>query len=266
MKAICKDLSDEYQVLDDLVASLDSVDWKKKTPFFGWTVKDEISHIAYFDQQAVVSALNPDIFRDYLDILMHEFVSFDVLHSKINTVGSQMTTNGLLFWWRNERNALLDAYGSIEPKARLPWYGPPMSARSSATARLMETWAHGQDIADAFGIRREPTDRLKHIAHIGFSTLIWSFVNRGLSAPENPVRLELESPSGDLWIWGEVQSGDCVKGTAQDFCLVVTQRRHVNDTGLIVEGDMARQWMTIAQAFAGPPENGPEPGERMGFR
>jgi uncharacterized protein (TIGR03084 family) len=262
MKTICKDLLDEYQALDDLVSGLDTAAWDTLTPFAGWTVKDEISHIAYFDQQAVLSVLNPEIFRDHLDILMHEFVSFEDLYAKINAVGGRMSCSELLGWWRHERSALLEAYNDIEGQTRLPWYGPPMSARSSATARLMETWAHGQDIADALHVRRKATDRLKHIAHLGYSTYVWSFVNRGLSAPKDPVRLELKAPSGELWTWGDDHAANRVTGDAEDFCLVVTQRRHVNDTTLETTGETAHQWMLIAQAFAGPPEEGPQPGSR----
>jgi hypothetical protein len=44
-----------------------------------------------------------------------------------------------------------------------------------------------------------------------------------------------------------------------DFCLLVTQRRHLADTAVVVEGDAARQWISIAQAFAGPPGAGRSP-------
>jgi uncharacterized protein (TIGR03084 family) len=138
-----------------------------------------------------------------------------------------------------------------------------MSARSKVTARIMETWAHGQDVADTLGIRREPTDRLRHVAHIGVTTFGWSHVNRGLEVPDTPVRVELTGPSGDLWTWGPEDAAQSVRGPAEDFCLVVVQRRHVEDTSLAVSGDVARNWMLIAQAFAGPPVTGPGPGERV---
>jgi uncharacterized protein (TIGR03084 family) len=74
--------------------------------------------------------------------------------------------------------------------------------------------------------------------------------------------VELSSPSGEIWSWGPDDAAQSVTGTAQDFCLVVVQRRHVDDTDLQVEGDVVRNWMLIAQAFAGPPATGPKPGER----
>jgi uncharacterized protein (TIGR03084 family) len=124
----------------------------------------------------------------------------------------------------------------------------------------METWAHGQDIVDALRIERKPTARLRHIAHLGVRTFGWSFVNRKMEVPDSPVRVELDSPVDDLWTWGPEEAQDEVRGPAEDFCLVVTQRRHVSDTNLIVTGETATQWMSVAQAYAGPPGSGRKPG------
>ncbi len=166
----------------------------------------------------------------------------------------------LLAQWRSGREALLAEMRVTDPKARVPWYGPPMSAVSFATARLMETWAHGQDIVDALGVQREPTDRLRHVAHIGVRARPFSYVTNGRQVPDGEVRVDLRSPSGEIWTWNE-SATDRVSGDALDFCLVVTQRRHVDDTGLEVAGPLAEDWIAIAQAFAGPPGRGREPGQ-----
>jgi uncharacterized protein (TIGR03084 family) len=126
----------------------------------------------------------------------------------------------------------------------------------------METWAHGQDVFDTLGIVRTPKDRLRHIAHLGVKTFGWTYINRGLEVPPNPVLVELSAPSGDLWSWGPEDAQNRITGPVQDFCLVVVQRRHVDDTALEVTGDTARDWMLKAQCFAGPPVNGPAPGQR----
>ena len=131
-----------------------------------------------------------------------------------------------------------------------------MGALTFATARLMETWAHGQDVADALGIQRKPNDRLRNIAHMGVGALRFSYNNRKMEAPDTPVRVELTGPSGDVWSWGPEEAEDTVKGPAEDFCLVVVQRRHVADTDLIINGETAKQWMSIAQVYAGPPTEG----------
>ena len=134
-----------------------------------------------------------------------------------------------------------------------------MSAKSFLTARLMEVWAHGQDIVDAVGTTRQPTDRLRHIAQLGVITRSWSYTVRGEQPPSTDVRVVLVAPSGDEWTWGSDEALDRITGSAEDFCLVVTQRRHVADTELVVNGDAATEWMSKAQAFAGGPTNGPAP-------
>ena len=135
-----------------------------------------------------------------------------------------------------------------------------MSAKSHVTGRLMETWAHGQDIVDALEVHRPPTDRLRHIAHLGFTTFGWSFSNHNMEVPDTPVRLELTSSSGEPWTWGPEQAENIVRGPAKDFCLVIIQRRNVADTDIVTERDIASKWMSIAQCFAGPPTIGPKPG------
>ena len=147
----------------------------------------------------------------------------------------------------------------VPPDARIPWVVGEMSVTSFATARLMETWAHGQDIYDGLGRTRRPTARLRHVAHLGVSTRGFSYRNRGLGLPATVVRVELEAPGGDRWTWGDQELKDVVAGPAEDFCLVVTQRRHLDDTALTVRGPLAAEWMSIAQAFAGPPTEGRPP-------
>ena len=134
-----------------------------------------------------------------------------------------------------------------------------MGAKSFLTARLMEVWAHGQDIVDAVDADRDATDRLRHIAQLGVITRSWSYIVRSEQPPTTPVLVELEAPSGATWTWGPSDAHDSVVGPALDFCLVVTQRRNVADTTLNVTGAAAAEWMTKAQAFAGGPTDGPPP-------
>ena len=155
---------------------------------------------------------------------------------------------------------MVDVFRALDPKTRLPWYGPAMAAPSFATARLMETWAHGQDIADTFGIVRTPTDRLKHVAHIGVRARAFSYVTNGREVPADDIRVALISPNGETWSWNDDAGDDnTVTGPALDFCLLVTQRRNVADTALVVTGPLAEDWLGIAQAFAGPPGSGRAP-------
>jgi uncharacterized protein (TIGR03084 family) len=171
--------------------------------------------------------------------------------------GRAMTATDVLGWWRTSRAAMVDATRTLPEGARVPWFGPPMAVRSFVSARLMETWAHGCDVADALGARRVPTSRLRHVAHLGVRTRAFSYVVRGREPPATPVRVTLTGPAGELWAWDDDASvTDSVQGPALDFCLVVTQRRNIADTALVVTGEDAAEWMSLAQAFAGPPGPG----------
>jgi uncharacterized protein (TIGR03084 family) len=171
----------------------------------------------------------------------------------------------VLAWFAEARNRLAEVLAAADPAARVPWYGPDMSLASFTTARLMETWAHGQDVADGmraagFDVVREPSDRLRHVAQIGVRTLPWSFTVHGRPVPRAPVRVELTLPGGEPWTAGPGGAENVVRGPALDFCLVVTQRRHPADVNLEISGTVAREWIDIAQAFAGPPGTGRRPG------
>ena len=139
---------------------------------------------------------------------------------------------------------------------RMPWFGPPMSATSMATARFMETWAHSLDVHGALGVEPEVTDRIRHVAHLGVRTRNFSFATHQLGAPADEFRIELTAPSGELWSWGPEEAEQRVTGSAYDFCQLVTQRVHRDDTDLVATGADAERWLDIAQAFAGPPGEG----------
>jgi uncharacterized protein (TIGR03084 family) len=162
-------------------------------------------------------------------------------------------------WFHGARVAMLEALLALDPSTRVPWYGPDMSVASTLTARIMETWAHGQDVADALDMPHVTTGALRHVAHIGVRTFANSYLARGLEAPAVPVYVELVTPEGETWTWGDAGTRDRVEGDAIEFCLVVTQRRHIGDTALTTVGPVATEWMRIAQAFAGPPGRGRAP-------
>ena len=263
MKELCKELAAEQQSLDNLVMPLAEEQWRQPVPFYNWTIYDEVAHICYFDDRSLLALQDRAAFASDAGVLLEQLSLNGSWPSLVDGRMGRMTGKELLTHWRATRTKMLDGLSEMDAKGRLPWYGPDMSARSFITARVMETWAHGQDVFDALRVRRINGDRLRHIAHIGVTTLGWSFINRGLSQPESSPRVELLSPSGNLWTWGEEAATDRVTGSAKDFCLVVTQRRHLRDTGLKVNGRLAEQWMAIAQCFAGPPANGPAPGARV---
>jgi uncharacterized protein (TIGR03084 family) len=256
LAALIDDLNAEHEALDAVVEGIADDAWDVPTPSPGWRVRDQIGHLAFFDQRAQMAITDTEAFIAERDAALADFTSFGELSGRL---GRDYTGLLLLSAWRTARALSLDAIGAVPDGMRIPWYGPPMSALSFATARLMETWAHGQDVVDALGASRPATDRLRHIAYLGFSTRGWSYAVRGLEAPTEPVRVELTLPSGERWAAGDEPAPDRVTGPVEDFCLVVTQRRNLADTSLRVEGPLAEEWMAIAQCFAGGPTTGPVP-------
>ena len=261
MIEICADLGAEQEALDALVAPLDPGAWDTPTPAEGWTIRDQISHLAYFDERALFASTDPGGFRAWRDSsLAADLMPADRDPADV-ALGRSLHPKELLQLWRDGRAQLLAALEVLDPKLRVPWFGPDMSALSKATARLMETWAHGQDVADAIGIQREPTDRLKHIVHIGVRALPYAYSVRKMEVPSEPIRVEVTSPSGDVWTWGPEDATNIVRGSALDLALVVIQRRHRDDTSLEAVGPVADEWLSIAQAFAGPAGPGRKAGQ-----
>lgn len=261
MQEICRDLRAEHDDLDALVDGLDESGWSTDTPAEGWTIRDQISHLLYFDECAIRAVSDPDAFREWARTEATKEIRPDEGEAADVAVGRSVPGTALLDRWRAGRGELLAVFEPLDPKARIPWFGPDMSALSFATARLMETWAHGQDVADALGQQRRPTDRLRHVCHIGVAAIPYAFSVRKLDVPTEPIRVEVKSPSGQMWTWGLEEADNVVRGSALDLALVVTQRRHPDDTDVEAKGSMAELWISIAQAFAGPPGPGRKAGQ-----
>ncbi|KAA9154824.1 TIGR03084 family protein [Amycolatopsis acidicola] len=254
---ILGDLAAESQSLDDLVARPD-VSWDTPTPAEGWAIRHQIAHLAWTDAKALIAVRTPEKFPDEVKrALLNED---DFAHQGAME-GAETPRDQLLAEWRDGRAALAEALGATPDGTKIPWYGPPMSAASMVTARLMETWAHGQDVFDALGLRRAPTARIRHIARFGVRTRDFSFALHSLAPPAEEFRVELRAPDGELWTYGPEDAAQRVTGSAADFCFVITQRRHPADTDLVARGPDAEEWLRIAQAFAGPPGNGRKAGQ-----
>ena len=254
------DLLAEQADLDAVVAELSDEEWALPTPSPGWTVADQIGHLMYFDGTAATAITDPEAFTATVVRLMEGMASAEATGADPTLDAARaMTPAELIEAWRTNRLRLAEVSSTLADGDRVVWYGPSMGAKSFLTARLMETWAHGQDVVDALGTSRPPTDRLRHIAQLGYITRGWSYLNRRLEIPDVAVAVELTAPTGGVWQFGPDDATESVVGPAEDFCLVVTQRRHVDDTALTVTGDAARDWMLKAQAFAGTPTDGPSP-------
>lgn len=256
--ALVADLAAEQDALDALLMQLAPEQWELPTHAPGWAVRDQVTHLAFFDDAARLAIEDAAAFEMLRDRALREGPA---LEAEYLARGRAMPPEALYAWWRESSRALVAAAQRLSGSERLPWFGPSMSAASFVTARLMETWSHGLDVVDVVPFVRPDTDRLRHVVELGIRTRAYSYQIRGRTAPEVPIRIELTAPSGALWCFGPDDAADRITGTAADFCRVVTQRRHLLDTDLVVEGEAAREWMQIAQAFAGPPGPGRKPGE-----
>jgi len=241
------DLAAETEHLEHLLAALPHETWAAPSAAARWSITDQVVHLTGSDAAGLLAATDPDSFAA---------TSTDLLRQITSDARSNPATNTpevvLARWVRTAaqlRQALLD----LPAGHRLPWFGPSMSVPSFATARLMETWAHGLDISMAVGVPPSNTDRLAHVCHLGAITRGWSFTVRGAEPPTAPVRIDLTLPSGTSWSHGDPDVPDRVEGSAFDFCRVITQRINAADTDLRVAGPNADAWMDVAQCYAGRP-------------
>ena len=260
---IVADLAAEGDELYAVLKDMDTGFWTEVSSFKAWTVWDVVAHLHMADKMALASLQGESEFHRF----MHTLGSGNLreVADKWLKQGRDHSPTGpeMLTIWRETFVALCTALGNADPEARYTWVGPSMKAKMMATARLMETWAHGWEVYDLMKLPRQQHERLHHIATIGIRTFAWTFNNRSLPVPEPQPYVELTSPGGDLWQWNERDPANMVRGSANDFCQVVTQVRNVADTELEVVGDIAQAWMQIAQCFAGPPEDPPAPGTRV---
>jgi uncharacterized protein (TIGR03084 family) len=261
MKVQTQAVRAECEALDEFLASLRKEDWLRRTAFFDWTVADEVMHLHLIDLFGMQSMTDPAGFEETVrGVRAKQAQGIELsaqMRERFGTLGQQE----MLGLWRATWNIMCDRFAVDDPKRRLPWFGPSMSVRSFATARQMEVWAHGQDIFDLFAVRRKNSDSIRNICELGVRTFGWSFQNRKEEPPAHPPSVTLTGPSGAVWHWNQ-EGTERIDGSAEDFALVVTQRRNVADTGLVVQGPGAIRWMAIAQCFAGAPESAPAPGVR----
>jgi uncharacterized protein (TIGR03084 family) len=266
LSQLLADLRDESEALDGLVAGLSDVDWSRPTPAPGWTIAHQISHLAWTDHASVVAATDT---VGFMELLFSASEDPDGFVDRGAAEGLAPPAE-LLARWRAGRAALAEAVKQVPPGEKVPWFGTSMSPTSVLTGRLMETWAHGQDVADALigdggeraaAVReaRRPTARLRHVAYLGYRTMAHGFAAHGRRLPVAPVRVELTGPDGALWTFGPDDAANRVVGPALDLCLLVAQRRHRADLALQATGPVADEWLDVAQAFAGPPGPGREP-------
>ncbi|MFL6160092.1 MAG: TIGR03084 family metal-binding protein [Marmoricola sp.] len=253
LEQVLADLSAEGDALEALVAPLDEAGWRTMTPAEGWDVATTIVHLAWTDTAAIAAGTDKEAWDALVLLAMADpsgFVDAQAFE------GAKASGAEILAGWNAGRPALVTMLREFPTGEKLPWFGPPMSPASMATARFMETWAHSLDVAAALGADYTPTDRIRHVAHLGVRTRNFSFGVHELTPPTEDFRIDLVAPSGEVWSWGPEDAAQTLTGPAYDFCLLVTQRANRADLALVANGTDADRWLDIAQAFAGPSGKG----------
>lgn len=253
LESVLRDLSAEGDALEALVAPLDEAGWRTATPAEGWDIATTIAHLAWTDEAAIAAGTDKEAWDEGVLRAMADPLGF--VDAEAFRAAEQPGAD-IFAWWKNGRPALVSMLRDYPEGQKLPWFGPPMSPASMATARFMETWAHALDVVAALGGTYEPTDRIRHVAHLGVRTRNFSFGVHELEPPAEEFRIDLVAPSGEVWTYGPADAAQTLTGSAYDFCLLVTQRAHRDDLDLVATGADVDRWLDIAQAFAGPSGDG----------
>ena len=256
LQGVLADLAAESQELEAAITDLEPEQWATVTTPEGWTIAHQIGHLHWTDRQSVLAIQDAEAFNaEMMTFIERAATIVDDEAAEL----AKVPPAELLELWRAGQAQLNEALAAVPAGEKVPWYGPPMSPISMATARLMETWAHSHDVLESLGIEKKPSDRVKHVCHLGIRTFGFAHMMRGEQIPEVEPRVELTSPSGELWVWGPEDSEQRVTGDAWDFALLATRRRHRGDVNVAAEGDVADHWLDIVQTFAGLPGNDPKP-------
>lgn len=261
-----RDFKEESDTLASVLADADESVFTTVTQFKSWTIEDVIGHLHIWNAAALMTLQDPDAFKQFIRDMMGAFQTgkghIDVQYAWLDAHADGIRGKALFDAYCDYYPKLAAAYGEADPEQRVAWAGPDMTTRSKIIARQMETWSHGQEIFDILGQERKDGDRIRNIAHLGVTTYGWTFRNRGEEPPTPKPFVQLTAPSGTVWQWNDPQQDNVVRGSAVEFAQVVTQTRNIDDTAIETVGDTARQWMEIAQCFAGGPETPPAKGTR----
>ena len=254
-----EDFRAESAALHQLLQGRPESQFDEPTQFKDWTINAVLQHLHFWNLMAGYQISDEVKLVDTMKAIGASgggIRAFEAAHF------DGLSGHALLEAWWTGANETADAFSTCDPKQRLKWAGPDMSARSSITARLMETWAHGQEVYDHLGVVRQNEDRIRNIVVLGVNTFGWTYKTRGQTPPGPMPHLLLTAPSGEVWTYGEESETSRIEGKAEAFCQVVTQTRNIADTALVCTGEVAKDWMSKAQCFAGAAHAPPAPGTR----
>ncbi|GAA3677345.1 TIGR03084 family metal-binding protein [Arthrobacter ginkgonis] len=256
LRALLKDWHDESWALESVLRPIGPRDWDRPTPAPGWGIRHQVAHLAWTDEALFLALTAPEEFGR---LRLRVGADPEAAVAEAAEAGAGADPEVIVRRWVAGQRRTAQALGRLDPGARIDWFGPPMGAAAAVSARIMETFAHGQDVRDALGLAPVRSPRLRHIAHLAVAARPYSFAVNSLPAPVEDIRVELAS-DGETWSWGPDDAAQKVVGDALDFALLATRRRHRDDCAVQASGNLADQWLDIIQAYAGPPGEGRQPG------
>ncbi len=260
MREILSDLVAEEQHLDQFLQSISDRDWKRPTPAAGWTIQDQVSHLAAVESMAAeVIAEGPE------RLAREDITSVDEWTARGVARGRGKRHQEIIEWWRFARADVVEALSRLEASDRVTWIYGDMGARTFATLRLMETWAHGLDIKAAILGRITPlaeeeleegaedpladTPRLRHVAWLAQRTLRFAFAEAGEEFPTQGIRVEVMGPRYQAWRFGPEETDQVVRGKAGEWCRVAVRRQRAEETGLKALGRYAETALRVVRAY-----------------
>jgi len=256
------DFRDECNAVYSILENLKEQDYEMPTQFKGWTFNNVIGHLHVWNYAADISLKDGDEWKNFANSALQALGNGSSMNEFEQTITKGIQGPELLSMWKEYYTEMTERFAVADPKKRVKWMGPDMSVRSSISARHMETWAHAQELYDSLGLDRINEDRIKNIVIIGNNTFKWCFTVHKKTLPSIRPYLKLTSPSGEIWEYNEISEEHKIEGLAEEFCQVVTQVRNIKDVNLKLTGDIAKEWMSVAQCFAGGAEQPPLPGTR----
>ena len=256
------DFRDECNAVYSILENLKEQDYEMPTQFKGWTFNNVIGHLHVWNYAADISLKDGDEWKNFANSALQALGNGSSMNEFEQTITKGIQGPELLSMWKEYYTDMTERFAVADPKKRVKWMGPDMSVRSSISARHMETWAHAQELYDSLGLDRINEDRIKNIVIIGNNTFKWCFTVHKKTLPSIRPYLKLTSPSGEIWEYNEISEEHKIEGLAEEFCQVVTQVRNIKDVNLKLTGDIAKEWMSVAQCFAGGAEQPPLPGTR----
>lgn len=259
-ESVIEDLQAESLQIDSLVADIEPDRWDTATPAPGWTVAHQVAHLTFVFGIAGLAVEDPDTFTAMTSTVGER----GGLDAVVNADAEQRIAAGpagLLEQWQEVRDKTVAAFRVARPDRPVPWLVNPLPPAVLASAGMMELFAHGQDIADALPRPLLRGRALRHLVTFGVRTWDFGYEARGIEPPAEEFHFSVTGPDGELWEFGDPDATQRIRAGAEDFCLLVTRRRHPEDLAVTATGGSAQQWLHIAQAYRGPAGVDRRPGQ-----